>query len=73
MKAVYYVMGNVWLIIALILLVGRSPARESPTMYSFFGMGGWRYPGDYNLMIAVGVLAAVVQFILTVKAGRKSP
>jgi hypothetical protein len=72
MKAVYYVMGNVWLIIALILLVGRFPVREAPTMYSFFGMGGWRYPSDYNLMIGVGVLAAVIQFVLAVNAGRKS-
>jgi hypothetical protein len=73
MKTAYYVMGNVWLIIALILQLGRFPARESPTMYSFFGMSGWRYPSDYNLMIGIAVFAAVVQFVLAMKAGRKSP
>ena len=47
----YFVAGNVWLIIALVLLLGKNNVRIQPTFHSFFGVGGWYSPGAYWLMI----------------------
>jgi len=62
----YFIAGNIWLVLALVLLVGRNVARSSPTMYSFFKVGAWLYPATYNLI----VLAAVVLGILMLWWGR---
>ena len=48
-----FVAGNLWLIVALVLLLGKNIMRGNPTRYSFFGVGGWYSPGAYWLMILV--------------------
>lgn len=49
----YFVAGNLWLMMALVLFLGRDVARTQPTMYSFFGAGGWHHPTTYNLFIII--------------------
>ncbi len=48
----YFIAGNIWLVLALVLLIGRNVARTSPTMYSYFKVGAWLYPAKYNLLVA---------------------
>jgi len=47
----YFVAGNLWLLVSLVLILGKKVERGDPTMYSFFGVGGWHYPGSYWLMV----------------------
>ena len=55
----YFVAGNLWLAISLVLILGRKFERSEPTMYSFFGVGQWLYPGSYNLLILVCIALGI--------------
>jgi hypothetical protein len=57
--------GNLWLLAALLLVIGRKFARDSPTMYSFFGIGDWMYPMSYNVLTIGCVILSVGCFALT--------
>ncbi|MDQ3621925.1 MAG: serine/threonine protein kinase [Verrucomicrobiota bacterium] len=57
------ILGSFW-ILALVLLLGRRVARTEPTMYSFFGVGGWLWPSTYHTIVAVCVAAALVCFVV---------
>ena len=47
--SLYFVVGNAWLFVALLLYVGRFPRRSSPTMYTFFSENSaWLTPVEYN-------------------------
>lgn len=56
----YFVAGNMWLVITLVLLIGKK--GSNPVF--FFGVGGWHSPGFYNLLtlacfaLGVGFLMA---------------
>ena len=62
----YFIVGNLWLLVALALFVGRTFERGSPTRYSFFGVGGWLSPFAYGFLIvvtaAVGVFSLMVAY-----------
>ena len=47
----YFVAGNLWLLIALVLLLGRKAERFQPTFYSFFGTRSWLSPFAYGFLI----------------------
>jgi hypothetical protein len=49
-------MGNAWLLIGLILVLGRVAVRNMPTRFAFFGVGAWLSPGTYNLLTALAFL-----------------
>lgn len=49
----YFIAGNVWLLVALVLLLGKNVMRGSPTRYAFFGIGGWYAPGTYYLIVLI--------------------
>ncbi|MFZ5831785.1 MAG: hypothetical protein ACOY3P_16985 [Planctomycetota bacterium] len=65
MKVALVVIGNVWLVIALLLVLGRCFARSEPLMYSFFCIGGWYYPATYNSMVGVCLIVAIAHFAIT--------
>lgn len=64
MKPTYFAAGNLWLLVSLLLVVGRTWERSQPTMYSFFGVGGWYYPETYNVWVGLCLFAAAVCLLL---------
>ena len=54
--------GNMWLIIALTLWIGKTYVRSEPTMVSFFGEGQSMYPSTYGLLVIV-CLALGIYFL----------
>ena len=68
----YFVAGNVWLVIALIVCLGRTYERSAPVRYSFFHSGQWLSPQAYTLLVllplAVGVFFLVLSW--TTRSGR---
>lgn len=42
--------GNLWMLIALVVLLGGNVERQDPTRYSFIG-SGWGAPMTYNLIV----------------------
>jgi len=63
----YFVAGNVWLVIALAVFLGKTFERSSPTMYSFFGVGGWMTPATYNMALLFCVALAAAFFTMAWK------
>jgi hypothetical protein len=45
------IVGNLWLLAAVALLLGKTVARTQPVMYSFFDIGAWLYPSTYNVIV----------------------
>lgn len=66
----YFLLGNFWVLCALIILIGGKVERTQPTLVSFFGAGAWFYPTSYNLIVAV---AGVMAFFCFVMAARERP
>lgn len=60
----HYLAGNLWLVVALFLIVGRTPMPFSNGMYSFFGHGAWLDTNTYGGLIAFAFGAAGVSFVL---------
>lgn len=56
----YFLAGNFWLLMALLLLIGRKAERYQPTFYSFFGIGGWLSPIAYGFLIFACVVIGVI-------------
>jgi hypothetical protein len=71
MAACMLVIGNLWLLGALALVLGRHLARTEPTMYSFLQSGAWFYPETYDTWIILCVLAALVHFVVSYRIWRK--
>ena len=69
--AQFFVIGNVWLIIALLLALGSHVERTQPTMVAFFGLGAWFDPGMYMILVELCVAAAIVCFTLAWKSRRQ--
>ena len=59
----YFVAGNVWLIVALILILGKK--NVSWLGCSFFGVGGEVNVATYGLMIFVSIVLSVTFFIMS--------
>jgi serine/threonine protein kinase len=57
------IVGNLWLLAAVALLLGKKVARTRPTMYSFFDIGAWLYPSTYNMIVAFCGLLSVGFFV----------
>ncbi len=57
------IVGNLWLLAAVTLLLGKKVARTQPLMYSFFDIGAWLYPTTYNLIVWFCGLLAVGFFL----------
>jgi hypothetical protein len=59
-KVACFTMGNVWLMIAVAIWLGRDAVRYAPTRYAFFGVGGWHTPFTYNLAVVACVIIGIV-------------
>ena len=63
-------LGSLWLIVALVLMLGREVARTQPLMYHFFGKGAWLYPGTYHGLVIASVLIGAVFFVVWWRRGK---
>ena len=68
----YFVIGNVWLIVGLVLKLGQKEMFAKPTMYSFFGSGAWFEPNTYDRFVAFAFGAAAVSFVLAFRNRKKA-
>ena len=68
----YFVAGNLWLAATLIVFLGRTFERSSPTRYSFFGLGTWLSPAEYTGLIAALVLLSIAFFWRAARNGSAS-
>ncbi len=68
----FFVAGNVWLVLALLMVLGSHVERHQPTMVAFFGLGAWFYPETYNGLVGLCVAAAVVCFALAWRTRRRA-
>jgi hypothetical protein len=68
MKTHYFTAGNVWLLVALILVIGKKAVYygQGPQR-SFFGVGGDYTPEVYGLMVLTCLAAGI---IFLVKSGQ---
>jgi hypothetical protein len=66
----YFIAGNLWAFVAIVLTLGRRPWRTSPTRYEFLGFGSLD-PTSYNLIIVFCVAAAAIFFLLAWKTEQK--
>lgn len=66
----YFLLGNFWVLCALIIHIGGRLERTQPTLVSFFGVGAWFYPTSYNLMVAVAAGMAFFCFLMAAKVRR---
>lgn len=69
MRQIYFIAANLWFLAGLILMIGRNVARTQPVMYSFFGVGGWYYPGPYSLMVLACIGLGVVFIYAALRTG----
>jgi hypothetical protein len=51
----YFVAGNVWLMLALLMVWGRSVERTQSIMDSFFGVGDGLEPTPYSFLVVLAV------------------
>jgi hypothetical protein len=65
-----FVLGNLWLMFALLMLLGRRVVRTEPYMVSFFGgdHAAMLYPGTYSVLVALAIGAGVLCLYLSWKA-----
>jgi hypothetical protein len=64
---VRFAAGNLWLVTALVLFLGRKAVRYAPTRYAFFGVGSWLSPVAYGFLI-VACIVIGLGLMRTIKA-----
>lgn len=65
----YFVAGNLWLFLAVVLIMGRDAWRMGPARYGFLGVGSFSAAG-YNLVVAFCVTVAAILFLIAWKTGQ---
>lgn len=68
----YFIAANIWLVVAVAVILGRTTERTDPTMYSVFHGGQWFYPGSYTLIVLALIAISVFFFVLTWKTRTKT-
>ena len=66
----YFIAGNLWMLLGILLLVGREAWRTGPVRYGFLGVGSLSAT-VYNLVVAFCVIAAAIFFLLAWKTQPK--
>lgn len=62
MKIALFLMGNAWLIIALVLLIGKTVASE--TTFSIFNLKNCHFsPSEYNWMLVVCIFLSFMHVL----------
>ena len=69
----YLCLGNLWLLVALALYVGRTYERSAPSMYSAWGVGRWFYPGEYTALVLVPAALGITFCCLAARHARRLP
>jgi hypothetical protein len=74
MKIACLIIGNLWLIILLVLMLGKTVAGPStdPQMYTFFNVRQPHTSSVYNALEGICLFIAAVHFILAFLTHRKS-
>lgn len=63
----YFAAANAWLLVAILILVGRTYERSDPTRYSVFHGGQWFSPETYALLVLIPLALSSALFFLTWK------
>ena len=66
----YFIAGNLWMLVSILLLIGREAWRTGPVRYGFLGVGSLSAT-VYNLVVAFCVIAAAIFFLLAWKTQPK--
>jgi hypothetical protein len=69
--ALFFATGNAWLLVALLLLVGKHQDRYAPDRYSFFEVGGSHTPMTYNLFVGLACIVGGLLVALAFSSGRE--
>ncbi|MHC4517740.1 MAG: hypothetical protein ACYTAS_04060 [Planctomycetota bacterium] len=69
----YFIAGNLWAFLAVVLILGREGWRTQPARYGFMGIQGAFSAASYNLIVAFCVTAATIFFLLAWKTHEKKP
>lgn len=74
MKIACLIIGNVWLIIVLVLMLGKTVASPStdPQMYTFFNVSQLHSSSIYNGLEGVCIVIAIIHFLLAIFAPKKA-
>ncbi len=67
----YFVAGNIWLFISLVIAVGPRVERSAPTRVSLWGIGGWFSPPEYTALWVIALLAGIVFLFMGFKDKKK--
>jgi hypothetical protein len=67
----YFVAGNLWIFLAVVLVVGREAWRSAPGRYGFAGIESSLTAASYNSIVAFCVTAAAIFFLLAWKTHDK--
>lgn len=73
MRIVYVILGNVWLIILLVLMLGKTVATvdaDTP-MFTFFNVSQLHSSSVYSVLEGLCLFIAVVNFLLAFFTKRK--
>lgn len=70
--AKYFFFGNVWLLVALAMILFRIFARSDPYMVSFTEHGAWLYSNAYTTLVIACFCIAMICFGLMVAHWRKA-
>ena len=69
--ALYLVLGNVWLLVALAVYVGRTLERGRPAMYSVYGVGRWFTPSEYEFLVLGPAILGIALTSLAIRQAWK--
>jgi hypothetical protein len=68
----YFIAGNFWLLLALVLYVGRTPARTDAKTHSLFGAGQVFLSHEYWAVIAISFAASLLYFAMYAASAKKN-
>ena len=61
----YFVAGNLWSFVSLVVFLGQKQERMCPTRVSFLGLGSWFRPATYNVVVLLCLAVAIAFFYLS--------
>ncbi len=61
----YFVAGNFWLFVSLVVFLSQKAERVAPTRVSFLGLGSWFRPATYNAVVLLCLAVAIAFFCLS--------
>ena len=68
----YFVAGNLWLFLAVLVYVGQTVERTEPLRYSVFRFGRWFEPSEYWSLTLALIAMSIICFAMYVFRSRKT-